>query len=380
MKRIAGLAAAVLMLTLAGTASAATLFVDDDGADCGGARFATIQAAIDAAAPGDTIRVCRGVYAEQPFIRRDKVGLVVRSLPARAAEIVPPAGGMVLAPVTEDPRALALVKIRAEDVLFRDFRLSGPLTPSDLNEACAGPGEKVFAGIDVLAAPGTRLDGNHLTDMVVDCSSIDGSRPSGVGVTVRGFGRTVVDRSHITGSTVGILFDDGDGTAQRNVIVGQGRAVGAGIRLFVSSAKLQANDISATNAGVDVFSSFVRVFGNHLHDNDLGFDADQQVAGELRANHVVGNTSGIFLRGVPQNGVENNLHVRRNRVVLNTNFGIAVFADRRLSTYLLEDNRALDNGLFDCFDETRGDGTAGTANTWRDNVGVKDSPNVCRRP
>ncbi|MDI6858027.1 MAG: right-handed parallel beta-helix repeat-containing protein [Dehalococcoidia bacterium] len=48
-------------------ASAAVLTVDDDGSDCvdGGAPdFATIGAAVAAAAPGDTIRVCEGDYTQ----------------------------------------------------------------------------------------------------------------------------------------------------------------------------------------------------------------------------------------------------------------------------------------------------------------------------
>ena len=55
---------AAAALLVAPGASAATLSVDDDGAQCPGAAYAKIQPAIDAANNGDTIAVCPGVYVE----------------------------------------------------------------------------------------------------------------------------------------------------------------------------------------------------------------------------------------------------------------------------------------------------------------------------
>jgi hypothetical protein len=60
----AALAVAVGSLVFASAANAATLAVDDDGSDCPTAPYASIQAAIDAAADGDTIAVCAGTYVE----------------------------------------------------------------------------------------------------------------------------------------------------------------------------------------------------------------------------------------------------------------------------------------------------------------------------
>ena len=52
------------VLCSAPSAYAATLTVDDDKADCPAAGFTSVQAAVDAAAPGDTIVICQGKYAE----------------------------------------------------------------------------------------------------------------------------------------------------------------------------------------------------------------------------------------------------------------------------------------------------------------------------
>ena len=53
-------------LFAAPVARAATIAVDDDGAQCPAAPFSKIQDAVDAAAPGDTIAICPGVYVEGP--------------------------------------------------------------------------------------------------------------------------------------------------------------------------------------------------------------------------------------------------------------------------------------------------------------------------
>jgi len=51
-------------------AKAAQLVVDDDKVECPNAGFTHIQDAINAASGGDTIRICKGVYAEQLTIQK----------------------------------------------------------------------------------------------------------------------------------------------------------------------------------------------------------------------------------------------------------------------------------------------------------------------
>ena len=63
-------------------AAAATLVVDDDGmatvADCNATTpaYPTISLAVAAANPGDTIKVCPGLYNEQVTVTKDNLTLV----------------------------------------------------------------------------------------------------------------------------------------------------------------------------------------------------------------------------------------------------------------------------------------------------------------
>jgi pectin methylesterase-like acyl-CoA thioesterase len=82
MKKLTVLVVAVVMgalISLGGglALAKAPLVVDNDKVECPKAAFTTIQAAVNAATPGDTIRVCAGVYAENVVIGPTKSGISV---------------------------------------------------------------------------------------------------------------------------------------------------------------------------------------------------------------------------------------------------------------------------------------------------------------
>src|SRR4051794_9956205 len=76
----------------ASSAAAATLTVDKDRAQCPRAQFATIQAAVDNARPGDTVKLCPDLYSEQVTVtkqltvRADDLGSEDDCLTAGAAD------------------------------------------------------------------------------------------------------------------------------------------------------------------------------------------------------------------------------------------------------------------------------------------------------
>jgi nitrous oxidase accessory protein NosD len=61
---------ALLLPRVGSPASGGHLVVDDDKVECPKADFTHIQDAIDAASPGDHIRICKGTYVEQLTIRK----------------------------------------------------------------------------------------------------------------------------------------------------------------------------------------------------------------------------------------------------------------------------------------------------------------------
>ena len=121
MKPLVALAVAASLMTVPVAARAATLYVDDDGAPCRQARFATIQPAIDAAANGDTIRVCPGTYREGIVVGPDKERLRILAVARRQAVIAAP---RVL------PYPWALVVLIGPDTVLRGFVIQGPLPPA----------------------------------------------------------------------------------------------------------------------------------------------------------------------------------------------------------------------------------------------------------
>jgi hypothetical protein len=81
--------AAVLLalgaLVAAPAAQAATLSVDEDRMDCPSAQYTSIQAAVAAAQPGDTIAVCPGTYVEGPGTPGSNALTVDKSLVLKGA-------------------------------------------------------------------------------------------------------------------------------------------------------------------------------------------------------------------------------------------------------------------------------------------------------
>ena len=90
----------------------------DGPAACDTANFHTIQAAVDASHPGDSVFVCPGTYKEQVIVNTP--GLLIQSRPTRSAIILPPEADQI----QEVAGGYDLVDILADDVSFVGFKMN----------------------------------------------------------------------------------------------------------------------------------------------------------------------------------------------------------------------------------------------------------------
>jgi hypothetical protein len=120
----------------------ATLVVDRDRVECANAGFTSIQAAVDAAQPGDLIRVCPDLYAESVVVDKpltvkgdpDVVEAIdcfqptLGELPVEQQAIVDPAG---------DGFSIAF-KLEADDVVLEGFVIQGASVGIDASDRFSG--------------------------------------------------------------------------------------------------------------------------------------------------------------------------------------------------------------------------------------------------
>jgi Right handed beta helix region len=110
----------IISATVSRAQSGPVLVVDDDKVQCPTAEFSTIQSAIDAASPGQQIRVCAGTYAEQVTIQKTVLLAAddgVTLIPAGVTENANGAGG--------DNIAAAILVKNATGVHVTGFRVDG---------------------------------------------------------------------------------------------------------------------------------------------------------------------------------------------------------------------------------------------------------------
>lgn len=171
-----------LSMFLTTTASAATIVVDDDLA-CAGSTFATIQAAINAAAPTDTIQVCAGTYAEQININKPLTLLGPN-------EAINPNTGIRVAeatiiPTTSDPLNPSFagpitVYLAVPGITFRGFTVDG-----DNPGLTSGV---LFNGVDVDAEFGIYGDGSANPDAIVENNIVKNIGEISIWINTFGFG------------------------------------------------------------------------------------------------------------------------------------------------------------------------------------------------
>jgi nitrous oxidase accessory protein NosD len=379
------------------------LVVDDDPrtgrCHAGHAPFTTIQAAVNAADSGDTIKVCPGVYDEHVTVATPR--LTIKG--AKAGRDARRRGRHGESEVT---RGVEL----AEDLITWDGFL--------IRDNTAGPGiytSPRFSGYTIrntifqdngiglhLGSSGVCQTWIRNNLFVANNEFTEAGAGNGIYASQGTVRVLIADNRFERHNGAGILFADhadGSGIQQRNVFVKRNQSVDdMTFAAFYASSQVRVVDnlVMAREGDRDFPGPTAAIF--------IGARSDHILVKRNRVKSASGN--GIDIRDsagdreLPAAAPER-IQVKENKVANVEQHGIEVDATG-VREYQVRGNLALHNGLvgihfgpdthenrvsgntargnleLDCQDESHGDGTAGTDNTWRDNVGPNASPgDIC---
>ena len=400
-----------------------TRLVDDNGVQCPGAGYTSIQAAINASVAGDKVYVCPGHYAEQINLNKQ---IVVKATPLFAAHIDVPG---TLAPLGA---VVAAVNITADNASFKGFKMhfvAGGVVPvvrpsvlscahADAAINVLGLNDRVSYNRMDVSGPST-LNGACGYDygIVVGQHPVtSGVRPSGEALSsatarvtfnkIRDFKvggilvededsyaylrRNAIQYLHLqeSGCVIDVVIPCGPVAATNTGINGVfngafGIGVESGaeadiIRNAVKSGPNATSFVPTVAVGTPMLNVGVwlqdldpsesnTVFHNAIWRVQTGvFTAGGAASAEISYNHVT--FSNVALKAATSGDEWHHNNVHDNLIGILANVGENDF----------HDNVAEDNGQYDCYDSTTGTGTANTDNTWVNNIGALANPDgIC---
>ena len=330
------------------------------GNGCEHAGYTSIQAAVTAAGPGDTIRVCPGTYNEQVIVPSGKNNLTLHAVAHWHAIIRAPV-------VMVDVKAIVRVSA-SQNVTIRGFEITGP---------GMGGCDSIRYGVRVDTGGSANIIGNHIVDIrdLPPPPAVSGCQ-NGVAILV---GR------NFEGTTGSALIEG-------NVI-----------------ERYQKNGPTVDNAGsyAQIIHNVIRGVGPTATIAQNGIQVSRGAGAVVEHNWVADHTylgaplfgsTGVLLFEPGSVGVAHTTSVRSD-----DNFGLydtdaanidydkgeestffdGIFVDSDSTNNQITHGHFIDNALFDCEDNSVGAGTGGTANSWTNNHGETESPagsGICTDP
>lgn len=301
---IVGLLVVLMTLGFSAPVSAnTTLIVDDDSVECLTAVYATIQSAVDAAQPGDTILVCAGTYEEQVTINKD-LTLVGNGNPTIMSPVI-------LATSFGDKKAV--VTVEGANVSISGITVDG---------AGRGNANYKFIGIAYHNAGGS-VEGTTIVN-VMD-TPFSGAQH---GVALYAYNQDGTPRSlTITGNTINTYQKNGMALigpnltvdVQNNTVTGAGPTnvtAQNGIQVQDASGQVRDNNVSGnyytgptwTASGYLVFADGIAVKHNVGNGNQTDIYVYANDA-KVQQHTAAGSYWGVILFGDTSKMVNNSLTV-----------------------------------------------------------------------
>jgi parallel beta-helix repeat protein len=415
-----------------------TLFVDDDHAQMHNAAFTTIQAAVNAAKPGDTIRVAPGTYEESVTVDKK---LTILGAQTNTREDQNRGRGenddkhdrddhghgnnshnaVSRASIVESPAAgTAGFNLTANDIVIRGFTIEDSddngVSPVGIVTSRDTSGDTIANNIIESNTFGIYLNTNGAHRTIVQNNLIrdnnQAGSASGNGIySDQGASNVVNSHNFFTGQTNASIIFVGGGplgpaTNQSGLTITGNAMVNDAPIILVNTTNSQiSNNFMTGSVGSGIFLgggvSGLTIRGNTLLNGAFtGINLRTDTFGNASTPNtniqIVSNTiSGWGDAGIRLSAGASNVLVSRNNVSRNATDGITLegAVNNRIEQNILQSNRqdgihadaasmnnvftrndARRNVKFDYEDNSVGTGTAGTANTWTRNKGRTASP------
>ena len=336
----------ILTLLVASGVALATAFGSAQAANKVVGPGESIQKAINAAHPGDTI-IVRGVHKEDVIIRKNGIKLrgddAVIEAPATAkadslcSRFSGPTAICVLGDFNPETGE---VNKRVSDVIISGFTIRGfKATGIDVGAARDATVTKIRAvgnknGMGTALSVGTKFLSNVVRDSGEDAIGLESSRDvtisgndvegsSNSGIFIEEGTNATISSNDLTDNNLGVLVIDSTGTKiVSNNDITDSTFVGTVI-LDSTGTKIVSNDIKRSgNTGITIFgperaNNDAKVVGNRVSGGPWGIWVANTKGGFIAGNQVHDNCAGMFFeafKGEPVGGFE----VKANTVENNT--------------------------------------------------------------